>query len=77
MDACAVVGLGSIAAKHRALIKQNYPSTKDFAVSASGRTPQQLPPDCDEFVADWDKLESLCLRFAIIASPAPFHLQFR
>lgn len=69
----AVVGLGSIAERHRRNIRQLWPESTIYAVSSSGRMPGETPANCDELLTRVEDLLTRSIDVAIIASPAPFH----
>lgn len=73
MERVAVIGLGNIATRHRRNLKQLFPNTKLYAMSASGRIPQETVNDADHLVTSIDALIELRVQFVIVASPAPFH----
>lgn len=68
-----VVGLGSIALRHRKNIKLLYPNSTVYALSSSGRTITTQPEYCDEVLADLESFDLSVIDLAIIASPATFH----
>ncbi|BFT31115.1 Gfo/Idh/MocA family oxidoreductase [Alteromonas sp. D210916BOD_24] len=69
----AVVGLGSIAERHRRNIRLLWPDSKIYAVSSSGRVPQGEIANCDELLDSVESLTAKSIDMAIVASPAPFH----
>lgn len=69
----AVVGLGSIAERHRRNIRLLWPESTIYAVSSSGRIPGEIPANCDELLTGIEELLTRSVDVAIIASPAPFH----
>ncbi len=69
----AVIGLGSIAERHRRNIRLLWPDSKIYAVSSSGRIPGETPANCDELLTGIEDLITRSIDVAIIASPAPFH----
>ncbi|SUP30175.1 oxidoreductase [Vibrio vulnificus] len=73
MSKVAVIGLGNIATRHRRNLKALYPGTTLFAMSASGRVPEEAISDCDGIVGSIDELIAQQVQFVIVASPAPFH----
>lgn len=73
MKRVAVVGLGNIATRHRRNLKMLFPEARLYAMSASGRIPTELVPDCDQVVAGLDELVRKQVELVIVASPAPFH----
>ncbi len=50
MERVAVVGLGNIATRHRRNLKQLFPNALLYAMSASGRVPQETVNDADLLV---------------------------
>lgn len=72
MNKVAVIGLGSIATRHRRNLKLLYPNVVLYAVSSSGRVPSDRPSDSDEFISI-DELIKLHPDMVIVASPATFH----
>lgn len=73
MSCYAVIGMGSIAKRHLANLRQLHPTAKIYAVSASGSN-TTLPANADAVIS----LEQLLTQnpvYAIIASPAPFHVE--
>jgi predicted dehydrogenase len=73
MKRVAVVGLGNIATRHRQNLKKLFPAAQLYAMSASGRIPQETPSDADYMVASIDDLVKHRVQLVIVASPAPFH----
>lgn len=72
MSCYAVIGMGSIAKRHLANLKLLHPEGKIYSVSASGRN-NELPAHADAVIS----LEQLLAEkpvYAIIASPAPYHV---
>lgn len=76
MRCVAVIGLGSIATRHRKNLKQLFPSSKLIAMSASGRLPDGSVPDSDMLVSNVTELIDNGVQLAVVASPAPFHAGF-
>jgi len=70
----AVVGLGSIAQRHRRNLKTLFPQTKIIALPSRLRNVAEKIEDADLVIADIDTLISEKPYFVIIASPASFHL---
>ncbi|MDK2597585.1 Gfo/Idh/MocA family protein [Pseudoalteromonas obscura] len=68
-----VIGLGSIAKRHRKNIKQLYPDSTVFAMSASGRVPNETIEYCDKVISSFNELNLESVQLAIVASPAPWH----
>lgn len=75
LESVAVIGLGSIATRHRKNLRHLFPGSRLLAMSASGRIPQEAIPDCDQVVSCIDELILHGVRLVIVASPAPFHAQ--
>ncbi|EHH2450031.1 Gfo/Idh/MocA family oxidoreductase [Vibrio vulnificus] len=73
MERVAVVGLGNIATRHRRNLKQLFPNALLYAMSASGRVPQETVNDADLLVTSIEELIEQRVQLVIIASPAPFH----
>jgi predicted dehydrogenase len=73
MECVAVVGLGSIATRHRRNLKQLFPNAQLYAMSSSGRRPHEIVSDADYLVDSIDALIMRQVQLVIIASPAPFH----
>ena len=71
MKTLAVVGMGSIAKRHLANLRQLHPLARIYAVSASGNN-TMLPENADSVVC-MDELIALVPDYVIVASPAPFH----
>ena len=75
MKSVAVIGLGSIAKKHRANLKLIFPNTIIYAMSSSGRIITDKVKDADIIVTSIEELLNAHIELAIIASPAPFHAE--
>jgi predicted dehydrogenase len=75
MKSVAVIGLGNIATRHRRNLKQLFPETMLFAMSASGRIPVEPVSDCDQIASSVEDLIAAKVELVIVASPAPFHAQ--
>lgn len=73
MERVAVVGLGNIATRHRRNLKQLFPLASLYAMSASGRVPEDLVSNADHLVTSIEELIELQVQLVIVASPAPFH----
>lgn len=71
MKTVAVVGMGSIAKRHLANVRQLHPAARIYAVSASGNN-TTLPENADAVVS-LDELIASAPDYVIIASPAPYH----
>ncbi|PTB31257.1 Gfo/Idh/MocA family protein [Photobacterium phosphoreum] len=69
----AVIGFGNIATRHRKNLKYLFPNATLFAMSASGRIPNESISDCDYIVANVIDLIESNVELVIVASPAPFH----
>ncbi|ONH56705.1 Predicted dehydrogenase [Pseudomonas cedrina] len=72
---CLVVGSGSIAKRHISNIKMLFASVRVGCVSASGRTLSIDEVGCDIIYSSIDAALQDKLLFAIIASPAPWHVE--
>ncbi len=73
MRKVAVIGLGNIAIRHRRNLKQLFPESILYAMSASGRIPAEVVTDSDYVVASIDELIKPQIELVIVASPATFH----
>ncbi|CAM3815327.1 putative oxidoreductase YcjS [Vibrio aerogenes CECT 7868] len=73
MERVAVIGLGNIAIRHRRNLKCLYPDSTLYAMSASGRIPDESVENCDQVVSDVQMLIDAGVQLVIVASPAPFH----
>jgi len=71
----AVIGLGSIALRHRRNLKTSYPAASILAMSASGRIPAEPIEYADEVVPDIISLIEIRPYLVIIASPSSIHAQ--
>jgi len=71
VNVVAVVGMGSIAKRHLANLRQLYPAARIYAVSASGSN-TTLPDNADAVVS-LDELIACQPDCVIVASPAPYH----
>ncbi|EAP1584026.1 gfo/Idh/MocA family oxidoreductase [Salmonella enterica] len=74
MKNIAVIGLGSIAARHRRNLKLLFPQALIYAISASGRNLTYPVSDCDRIASSIEQLTGL-VDMAIIASPATKHAE--
>lgn len=74
MDSIAIVGLGNISNKHRANLKKLYPNAVIYAVSSSGRAVNNGIENADFCLSSLQEAIDLKVNFAIIASPATYHL---
>ena len=75
MKNIAVIGLGSIAKRHRKNLKDLYPNARVYAMSSSGRLVDEIVDNCDEVVNSIERLIDIGVDFVVIASPATFHAQ--
>ncbi|QUX94507.1 oxidoreductase [Marinomonas sp. CT5] len=73
MRKVAVIGLGSIASRHRKNLKTLFPDACVYSMSSSGRTLEENIPDADKLVSSINDLILIQVQLVIIASPAPFH----
>ena len=69
-----VIGLGSIALRHRRNLKQLFPEVLVIAVPASGRISNQNIEFADQIILTLEDAIKEKIDMAIVASPAPFHL---
>lgn len=69
----AVIGLGSIAKRHRENLKYLFPKAKILTLSASGRVPIEKVEHCDKFLYSLQDLISEKPEFVVVASPASLH----
>lgn len=74
MKRAVVVGLGSIAKRHRANLKELYPNIQIISLSSSGRIPDEPVCNSDYLLSDIKDLD-FKLDLSIIASPSPFHVE--
>lgn len=75
MKKVAVIGLGSIAQRHRKNLKQLFPSVHIIAMSASGQIKSQNIEYADFVVTSIEELIQENLDMSIVASPASLHAQ--
>lgn len=75
LDTYLVVGSGSIARRHIANLKTLFPEATIGCTSASGKPLNAHDLGADVFYSDLQAALTDELRFAIIATPAPFHVQ--
>lgn len=68
-----VVGLGSIALRHRKNLKFLLPNIEITALSASGKITSQNVEFADNVISSMDDIIKKKIDFAIVASPASFH----
>ncbi|WCE31184.1 Gfo/Idh/MocA family protein [Vibrio sp. SCSIO 43137] len=73
MKKVAVIGLGNIATRHRRNLKQLFPEATLFAMSASGRVPNETVENCDIVATSIEELIDKEVELVIVASPATFH----
>ena len=69
-----VVGTGSISKRHISNLRALYPKSKIGNVSASGKLPRRMNKNVDFSYNSIEESTSKTKKFAIIASPASFHL---
>lgn len=72
MNTFAVIGMGSIAKRHLANLRQLHPLAKIYAVSASGNN--TVVPENADAVVSLDELIASGPEYVIVASPAPYHV---
>ena len=75
MKNVAVIGLGSIAKRHRANLRLIFPDATIYALSASGRLPDTEVTDADKVVISLQDLLDAQVELVVVASPAPFHAE--
>lgn len=68
-----VVGLGSIALRHRKNLKLLFPEISIIAVPASGRISEQNIEFVDQIILTLEEAIKEKVDIAIVTSPAPFH----
>jgi len=73
-DNYLVVGSGSIAKRHITNLRASFPSAHVSCVSASGRILKTNETDAHDIHADLKSAINSRPYFAIVASPAPFHI---
>lgn len=73
MERVAVIGFGNIAIRHRRNLKELFPGSTLYAMSASGRVPVEKIENSDFVVSSVSELISNNIQLVIVASPAPFH----
>lgn len=73
MDKVAVIGLGSIAKRHRRNLKSLFPHAAVLSMSSSGRKPSEQLDNSDGFIANIQELIDEEINLAIVASPGTFH----
>lgn len=69
----AVIGMGSIAARHLANIKRCWPNISTICASSSGRIPDEQIANIDQFCSNMDDVVAKVPDLAIVASPATLH----
>ena len=77
MERIGVIGLGSIATRHRRNIRQHFPSACIISMPARGLLPtnQKRVENADQLVESVTELMRCNIQCAIVASPASLHLQ--
>lgn len=70
-----VVGSGSIAKRHIANLKRLFPGSEIGCLSSSGRALSTAEVRADVIFGSMDEAVGSQPEFAIVASPAPFHLR--
>ncbi|EML4852816.1 Gfo/Idh/MocA family oxidoreductase [Morganella morganii] len=75
MQKIAVIGLGNISSRHRQNLKKLFPDSILFAMSASGRRPEEPIENADIICTSIEELIKQGIELAIIASPASLHAQ--
>lgn len=73
--AIAVIGLGNISKRHRSNVRMMWPDEKIIAVSSSGVKAHSCVSDADYVLSRSDLSSRDDLKFAIVASPATFHMR--
>lgn len=73
MNKLAVIGLGNISTRHRKNLKTLYPHSTILGMSASGRTPSDLPSNSDMIVSNINEVLDHKPEMVIVASPSTFH----
>jgi len=73
MNKVAVIGLGSIATRHRFNLKSMYPSAELFSMSSSGRVPKENITNSDTLVTNIAVLIDSKVDFVVVASPSTCH----
>lgn len=71
MDIFSVIGMGSIARRHVRNLRHLHPGARILAVSSSGANTNC--PDGADAVVTLETVLAAAPRYAIIATPAPFH----
>lgn len=71
----AVIGLGSIAARHRKNIRLLFPDVQIIAISARELPIREMPENCDIVLDNIKQLVEFELEYVIIASPASMHVK--
>jgi predicted dehydrogenase len=71
----AVVGLGSIAKRHRSNIRKIFPFSSIYCVSSSGREVTEYIENCDFLFGTIEELiDAIEIDFVIVSSPASHHI---
>ncbi len=73
MKKLAVIGLGSIAARHRRNLRLLFPEAEIYALSSSGREIKEDIPYSNFIMSDVDALIKERMDMVIVASPATYH----
>jgi len=76
INSIAVIGLGEIAERHRRNLKSLIPKAKIISIPTRGKLPSTSIAYADKVMTNPDLVFKYDLSFAIIASPATFHLKF-
>jgi predicted dehydrogenase len=71
----AVIGLGSIAGRHRKNVRAVFPGAKIVAMSSSGRAVHGTIEDADVIASNLDDVAALKPKWAVVASPASAHAE--
>lgn len=75
MERVAVIGMGNIAVRHRRNLKALFPDAILYAMSASGRVPEEHLENVDIIVSNVEELISNDIQLVVVASPASHHLR--
>mgnify|MGYP006082875167 CR=1 FL=1 len=73
MKRFVVIGMGSIASRHRKNLKLLFPDAEIVGISSSGRSDVSSEENIDIVLKEVTELAGLDIEMAIVASPAPFH----
>lgn len=76
VDSIAVIGLGGIAERHRRNLKSLIPKAKIISIPTRGKLPPTSVSYADKVIANPDLALKYDPSFAIIASPASYHLKY-